>query len=122
MKLLVDMNLSPRWVDFLREMGFEAIHWSAVGPGGAPDAEIMEWAAKRGCIVLTADLDFGAALAATNRREPSVMQLRSDTLSPQAIGNRVVAALLQAAQELREGALVSVDPSRARLRILPLTE
>lgn len=31
MKLLVDMNLSPRWVSFLSEAGMEAVHWTAVG-------------------------------------------------------------------------------------------
>ncbi len=31
MKLLVDMNLSPAWVDVLRQAGFEAIHWSEIG-------------------------------------------------------------------------------------------
>ena len=28
MKLLVDMNLSPRWVPFLLDAGHEAVHWS----------------------------------------------------------------------------------------------
>jgi predicted nuclease of predicted toxin-antitoxin system len=31
MKLLVDMNLPPRWVQFLATKGIEAVHWSAVG-------------------------------------------------------------------------------------------
>ncbi len=31
MKLLLDMNLSPAWVRFLEENGFEAVHWSTVG-------------------------------------------------------------------------------------------
>jgi len=29
LKLLIDMNLSPAWVEALQTMGFEAIHWSA---------------------------------------------------------------------------------------------
>ena len=28
MKLLVDMNLSPSWVERLARHGFEAVHWS----------------------------------------------------------------------------------------------
>jgi predicted nuclease of predicted toxin-antitoxin system len=31
MKLLVDMNLSPRWVNLLAEAGIDAVHWSALG-------------------------------------------------------------------------------------------
>lgn len=28
MKLLVDMNLSPLWVDVLKGAGHDALHWS----------------------------------------------------------------------------------------------
>lgn len=120
MKLLVDMNLSPVWVSFLAEAGFEAVHWSDIGTAEAADAELMLWAVEHECVVLTADLDFGAILAATRGVRPSVIQLRSDILTPYAVGGTVVVALRQAQQELLDGALVSVDPARARLRILPL--
>ena len=30
MKLLVDMNLSPRWADVLTNEGIEAAHWSTL--------------------------------------------------------------------------------------------
>jgi predicted nuclease of predicted toxin-antitoxin system len=48
------------------------------------------------------------------------VQIRSDDVSLKAIGNQVVAALLQTATELEEGALITVDPNRTRLRLLPL--
>lgn len=120
MKVLVDMNLSPDWVRFLAEAGFEAVHWSKVGPTRATDSELMNWGAENGHIVLTADLDFGAILAATRRSQPSVVQLRGERLSPRAIGDAVVRAIRQARQELFDGALISIDTARARLRILPL--
>jgi predicted nuclease of predicted toxin-antitoxin system len=120
MKVLVDMNLSPGWVGFLAEAGFEAVHWSDVGEGNAPDDELMQWAVERDYIVLTADLDFGAILAATQIKRPSVVQLRSDILTPRSIGATVVAAIRQTRDELLDGALLSVDVARARLRILPL--
>jgi len=31
MKLLVDMNLSPKWIGLLHDLGWEAVRWSAVG-------------------------------------------------------------------------------------------
>ncbi len=65
MKLLVDMNLSPRWTLLLAGNGFDASHWSAVGAPDAPDAEIMAFARSGDHVVLTHDLDFGAILAAT---------------------------------------------------------
>jgi predicted nuclease of predicted toxin-antitoxin system len=120
MKILVDMNLSPAWIGFLTEAGYEAVHWSDIGPRDAPDADVMRWAAERDHIVLTSDLDFGAILAATQERRPSVLQLRSDVLTLEAVGTIVLAALRHADAELKTGALVSIDAARARLRVLPL--
>ena len=122
MKILVDMNLSPAWVDFLEANEIEAVHWSQVGAGDASDSAVMQWAVSHDQIVLTSDLDFGAILAATQDRRPSVLQLRSDLLTPQSIGPSVLAAIRQTNQELVEGAIVSIDAARARLRVLPLRE
>jgi predicted nuclease of predicted toxin-antitoxin system len=120
MKLLVDMNLSPRWVGLLTDAGFEATHWSSLGRANAPDPEIMAFAKANGYVVLTHDLDFGTILAATHGDKPSVVQLRSEDVSPDAIGRSVIDALRQMAAELDEGALLTVDPKRTRLRVLPL--
>ena len=36
MRLLVDMNLSPRWVGVLINEGMEAVHWAAIGASNDP--------------------------------------------------------------------------------------
>ena len=69
MKLLLDMNLSPRWVTLLREAGWDCLHWSGVGKRDALDAEIMAYAATNDMVVVTHDLDFGAILAVTHREK-----------------------------------------------------
>ena len=120
MKLLVDMNLSPRWIDFLEGAGFEATHWSTTGVADATDHAIMAHARANDFVVLTHDLDFGAILAATRGYKPSVVQVRSSNVSPEAVGPAVVAALRQMSQDLEAGALVTVDPVRARLRVFAL--
>ena len=114
------MNLSPHWVDRLSAAGLSAAHWSTVGRVDAPDTEIMAYAATHDYIVMTHDLDFGAVLAATQGTKPSVVQIRSDNLSPAAIGEPLIAALQQMAAELAAGALLTVDPGRTRLHVLPL--
>jgi predicted nuclease of predicted toxin-antitoxin system len=119
-KLLVEVNLSPRRIDWLTNAGFAAVHWTSVGPGQAPDPVIMAYAKEHGCIVLTQDLDFGAILAATRDARPGVVQIRSDNLSPDAIGDRVVTALRQLEPGLRTGALATIDPARTRMSLLPL--
>lgn len=120
MKLLIDMNLSPRWVNWLSDAGVDAAHWSALGRTNAPDSEIMAFARAHGYVVLTHDLDFSAILAATNGDKPSVVQLRADDVSPEAIGSHVVRALSQMAAQLVEGSLLTIDPDRTRIRVLPL--
>jgi predicted nuclease of predicted toxin-antitoxin system len=120
MRFLIDMNLSPGWVPFLKAAGFEATHWSAVGAADASDRTLMQWAAAHDHVVVTNDLDFSTILAATQRQKPSVIQIRADLLTPTAIGGAVLRAIAQTGPELAEGALVSVDPGRARVRILPL--
>jgi hypothetical protein len=52
--------------------------------------------------------------------KPSVVQIRSDNLSPAVIGDPLIAALQQMAPELAAGALLTVDPGRTRLHLLPL--
>jgi predicted nuclease of predicted toxin-antitoxin system len=121
MKVLIDMNLSPRWVDSLTAAGIESAHWSGLGPSTASDAAIMAFAAAHEYVVVTHDLDFSAILAASGGDRPSVVQIRADDLSPERIGQRVIAALAQAGTELERGALLTIDVHRTRLRMLPLT-
>ena len=120
MKLLVDMNLSPRWVAVLADAGIEAAHWSTLGAHNAPDSAIMTYASANDYVVLTHDLDFSAILAANRGEKPSVVQIRAEDVSPDVIGNQVIAALRQMASELEEGALLTIDSDRTRLRVLPL--
>jgi predicted nuclease of predicted toxin-antitoxin system len=120
MKLLVDMNPSPSWINVLADAGIEAAHWSKLGACNAPDSEIMAYASANDYVVLTHDLDFGAILAATHGEKPSVVQIRAEDVSPNVIGKQVLIALRQMAAELEEGALLTVDPNRTRLRVLPL--
>jgi predicted nuclease of predicted toxin-antitoxin system len=100
--------------------GIEASHWPVLGANNAPDSEIMAYAKANHCVVLTHDLDFSTMLAAIHGNKPSVVQIRAENLSPQAIGKQVIAALRQMAPELEVGALLTVDPIRTRLHILPL--
>lgn len=120
MKILIDMNLSPRWLQVFAAQGWEAIHWSTVGDPTATDANIMAWAREGGYVVFTHDLDFGALLAATHLEGPSVIQVRTDDLFPEVLGDLVVRALRQFEPELLEGALITIDESRSRARILPI--
>jgi predicted nuclease of predicted toxin-antitoxin system len=120
MKIVIDMNLSPQWVSILKSAGHEAIHWSQVGTANAPDREIMEWARTNNHVIFTHDLDFGAILAATDANSPSVLQIRTQDVSPKTLSTVVLSSLKQFEERLNEGALVTVNENQSRARVLPL--
>jgi predicted nuclease of predicted toxin-antitoxin system len=119
-KLLLDMNLSPDWVPFLKQAGFEAIHWSTVGDPRASDATLLTWARDNEHIVFTHDLDFGALLASTRAVGPSVLQVRTQDTLPEAMGHDVVRVLRLRQEALERGALVTIDRFHSRVRVLPI--
>jgi predicted nuclease of predicted toxin-antitoxin system len=47
-KILIDMNLTPLWCEYLAAYAFESSHWSEIGPFNAPDPEIMSLAQRGG--------------------------------------------------------------------------
>ncbi|RRJ96585.1 hypothetical protein Ga0100231_022515 [Opitutaceae bacterium TAV4] len=120
MKLLLEMNLSPEWGPVLATVGWQAIHWSTVGKATAADTEIMAWAKASGYIVFTNDLDFGALLHATGAHAPSVIQIRGEDIRTASAGMVVISALQAALQDLAAGALVTIDPRKMRISMLPL--
>jgi predicted nuclease of predicted toxin-antitoxin system len=120
MKILIDMNLSPDWVAVFSKQGIESVHWSAIGDPRAEDSELMEWARINECVVFTHDLDFGAMLALTQAESPSVIQVRTQDVTPGHLENSVMALLRDHALSLEAGALIVLDEGRSRVRILPL--
>jgi len=80
----------------------------------------MAHARAQGLIVVTHDLDFGAILAATGGKKPSVVQLRGDDISSQGGAAMLASAVSGCAEELAAGALLTLDVARSRLTLLPL--
>lgn len=120
MKILIDMNLSPAWVPALREAGFESVHWSELGGPDASDETICKYARTQGYILFTHDLDFGAILASTHACAPSVLQVRTQNVDPDHLCRTVVTVLHGCREYLDSGALISLDESTHRIRILPI--
>jgi predicted nuclease of predicted toxin-antitoxin system len=93
MRLLVDMNLTPRWVEFLVSAGHEAVHWSSVGAVSAKDACICDFAREHTYVILTNDLDFPQILAHIKDAAPSIVLLRGEPLVPEVRGPAGLGAL-----------------------------
>ncbi|MCX6545865.1 MAG: DUF5615 family PIN-like protein [Acidobacteria bacterium] len=118
--ILIDMNLSPAWGKWFKTHGWPAEHWSAVGDPRATDRVILAWARDHGHVLFTHDLDFSAILASSHASTPSVIQLRARDVTPDGSGALILEALTSWETELRQGALVTVDETSRRARILPL--
>jgi predicted nuclease of predicted toxin-antitoxin system len=120
MKVIIDMCLPPLWVQFFEEAEIESKHWTQIGDPKAPDSEIFSWAQQNNYIVFTHDLDFGAILAATNANSPSVVQIRTQDVTPGIQSQRLIEAMKMHENYLLKGALLTIDEVKAKVRILPI--
>jgi predicted nuclease of predicted toxin-antitoxin system len=119
MKIIVDVNLAVRWAHMLSGRGIEAVHWSTIGAANAPDIEIMSYARQNNYSVFTNDLDFSAILVSTRASGPSVIQIRADDTRPEAHLDRVADSLIKFSTAIEQGAIITIDPNKTRLHILP---
>jgi predicted nuclease of predicted toxin-antitoxin system len=101
--------------------GWDAQHWSAIGPGNAPDKDLINWARDHRHVVITQDLDFSQILYATRDSGPSVVLLRMENEFDALARTHVCAAIALAEAALTAGALLTISGNRVRLRLLPIT-
>ena len=121
MKFLVDENLSERVAEVLVENGHDAIHVRDIGLERADDPVVMARAEAEGRVVVSADTDFGAILARSGNRAPSVILFRmAGQRRAWSQAALVLANLPQVAGDLEAGALVVIEDGRVRSRRLPL--
>lgn len=80
----------------------------------------MAWARENGYVVFTHDLDFGTLLALTRDSGPSVIQVRTHDVLPAHLEQLVITVIRTYEPHLAQGAIVTADESRNRLRILPI--
>lgn len=120
MKILIDMNLIPLWIKYFAQAGIEAVHWSDIGDPAAPDHDLFHWAKDNEFTVFTHDLDFGAILAATKAEGPSVIQVRTQDTMPEILADKVIKVMQEYEKTLEQGALLTIDEIKERIRILPI--
>ena len=120
MQFLADAGISPKTIDFLRQIGHDAIHVRELALQRAPDREIADRARRENRVILTFDLDFGEILALGVHDRPSVVIFRlSDETAP-SVNQKLSAVLSQVEAALDSGALVLIEDARYRVRKLPI--
>lgn len=85
------------------------------------DAVIFDRAASDDRVLISADTDFGALLAVRPVQKPSVIQFRGrGSRRPDALAQILLSNLSQIGDALTSGSVVTFEPSRIRVRGLPI--
>ncbi|MEI7894243.1 MAG: DUF5615 family PIN-like protein [Myxococcales bacterium] len=120
MKILVDVNISPRVVAALRAEGFAAVRVNDIIPACSPDEDVLAEAVRIGAVLVSQDQDFSAILATSGAMQPSHVNLRVSFVDPDRIAKIIAAVMRAVPDDLAAGALVSVDDVRVRVHRLPV--
>jgi predicted nuclease of predicted toxin-antitoxin system len=80
LRFLIDNALPPRLADLLVAAGHDAVHVRVYGMHAAKDEEILARALEEDRIVVSADSDFSAILAAQEAERPSFILFRDPNL------------------------------------------
>ncbi|MEG3844523.1 MULTISPECIES: DUF5615 family PIN-like protein [unclassified Microcoleus] len=120
MKLLLDQGLPLSAAALLRDAGIDTIHVGEIGMSQAEDAEIIQKAREEERVVVTLDADFHTLLALDEAVSPSVIRVRIERLRAQALMDLLLMVIAQCEEDLEQGSAISIEPSRIRIRRLPL--
>jgi predicted nuclease of predicted toxin-antitoxin system len=120
LEFIADMNISPLTVHRLRERGWKIVRVSEIMDARTSDIDILNYAQERNRVIISYDLDFSELLAIYGYDRPSLINLRTDDISPEYTVQRIVEVVTQLEKELQEGIVASVDDTSVRYRNLPI--
>jgi predicted nuclease of predicted toxin-antitoxin system len=121
MKLLLDQGTPRSAATILRRAGFDAVHTGEIGLAEAEDSEIIRRASEQNRVVVTLDADFHAQLALKQACGPSVIRIRVEGLRGESFSALLQNVLRQCTDDLKAGAMISVNESQIRIRRLPVS-
>ena len=120
MRFLADMGISQRVVTWLREQGHDAVHLRDQGLQRLENGDIFTKAVQESRIILTWDLDFAEILALSRLQIVSAVIFRLYNTRSVHVIHRLERVLTESAQDLEDGAIISVEERRHRVRLLPI--
>ena len=120
MRLLLDQGLPRTAAVLLREAGIDTVHVGEIGFSTAADADILKHARLESQVVVTLDADFHSLLAHSGEASPSVIRIRIEGLRADPLSKLLQTVCAQTEEELEQGAAVTVQSGRIRIRRLPM--
>jgi len=122
LRFLIDNALPPRLADLLLAAGYDAVHVRAYGMHAAEDEEILARALDEDRIVVSADSDFSAILAAQEAERPSFILFReTNLLVARDYIDMLLPTLPMLEPELLAGCVAVFRNRRLRVRRLPFS-
>lgn len=123
MRFFIDNALPPGVADLLVAAGHNAVHVRAYGMQAASDEVILSRALVEDRIVVSADSDFGAILAAQEAGRPSFVLFRDpNSLTARDYADQLLPVLPMIEADLAAGCVAVFRRGRLRVRRLPFSE
>jgi predicted nuclease of predicted toxin-antitoxin system len=114
------MNVPASLTGALASRGHVAAHARQLRLSRASDEEIVELARERGETIITNDLDFARILAVDGVTQPSLIIFRVGNAHPAQLQHLLETHLDRVVGDLARGAIVVIEPSAVRIRLLPV--
>jgi len=122
MRILADLHIAPRTVQFLRGLQHDVVRVNDLFPPTASDEEIVAAAMRENRVILTQDLDFSDLIALSGRTAPSLITLRLATSRVEYVNAILKQALPALEADATAGAIVTIQEGGVRRRLLPVTK
>lgn len=121
MRILVDESLPARLATRLIDEGHEAVHVSDIDLRSAPDPVIFQAAQRRGEVVITKDLGFGALAWFNDEPHQGVVILRflDDEITMQDQIDETASRLRAVTEDDIKGNVVVIERDKIRIRRTP---
>lgn len=122
MKFIIDMPLSYKLAQFLREKGYDAFYLSEQQIQRATDEQIFELAINENRIIVTADLDFSKIFALSLNHPAGLILFREGNLSDTQMIDSFKRLIDFVPPEKIMNSIIVVEQNRIRITPLPIAD